>query len=173
MDQISEMWAKVLLDVAIEEGEVEKIKDEVDRITPLFDDDFLRFLKAPKITKEDKKAMIDMISDDHIIKNFLKLIIDKGRTSSINSILRCFRHLYLDHKHIKEVRVITARSIDDDLKSKLITSLKRKLDSEVILSEEIDERLLSGIKVIIDDKVIDVSMQKKIKDLRRTLLESW
>ncbi len=173
MDQISEMWANVLLDVAIEEGKTEKIKDEVERITPLFDDAFMRFLKAPKIEKEEKKELVDMITDEGILRNFIKLVIDKGRIGSIKGILACFRHLYLEHKHIKEVRIITARKIDDDLKQKLINSLKRKLASEVVLCEEIDERLLSGIKVIIDDKVIDVSMQKKIKDLRRTLLESW
>lgn len=172
MDQISEMWAKALLDVALEDNKGEKIKDEISLITPFFDDALMKFLKAPKITKEEKKEIVKYFDIDQILKNFISLVIDKDRSAHILAIFEGYEHLYNEHYGIKEVRLISARAIDEDQKDRLIAALKKRYGS-VVVKEEIDERLLSGIKLIVEDKVIDVSMQKKIRDLRRTLLESW
>ena len=174
MDQIAEMWAGALLDIALEDDELKKTKDELEEVVSAFDDEVIAFFESHKILKEDKKRVIKELKVSQILKNFLCLLVDKGRMMHIKAIAEQFRHLCNAHYDIKEVKIKSARKLDAALKEKLLEAIKKKEGKDIDLKEEIDERLISGVKIMMDDKVIDISMQKKIQNMRKALLEeSW
>ena len=174
MDQIAEMWAGALLDIALEDDELKKTKDELEEVVSAFDDEVIAFFESHKILREDKKRVIKELKVSQILKNFLCLLVDKGRMTHIKAIAEQFRHLYNAHYDIKEVKIKSARKLDAALKEKLLEAIKKKEGKDIDLKEEIDERLISGVKIMMDDKVIDISMQKKIQNMRKALLEeSW
>ena len=174
MDQIAEMWAGALLDIALEDDELKKTKDELEEVVSAFDDEVIAFFESHKILKEDKKRVIKELKVSQILQNFLCLLVDKGRMTHIKAIAEHFRHLYNAHYDIKEVKIKSARKLDAALKEKLLEAIKKKEGKDIDLKEEIDERLISGVKIMMDDKVIDISMQKKIQNMRKALLEeSW
>jgi len=48
----------------------------------------------------------------------------------------------------------------------------KKLGKEIIITEQVDESILGGIIIKINDLVIDGSLAKGLKNIRRNLLNS-
>ena len=171
--EISKVWASALLDLVLEEGTEPKVTSEIKEIL-LYVDETRDFLRAVTVDKKAKKEFIDEVfKPKGTLKHFLHLLVDKGRIGYLKDILNTYLRLVNEHHGIKEVTLISARPLKKDDKERLKESLKTKLKAPIDLEEVIDEDLIAGIKLIVDDKVIDMSIRKKITDLRKTLIESW
>jgi len=69
------------------------------------------------------------------------------------------------------VKIQSARKLKEEIKKELITFLKKRYKmKEVILKEELDEKLLGGIRVEINDEIIDLTVKNKIKKLQEYLI---
>ena len=76
-------------------------------------------------------------------------------------------------EHVKEVEVTTAFALKPKEKTELQNQLSRKIGRQIHLKEEIDPRLVLGIRLNIDSLVIDGSLQHRIKEwLRRARSEN-
>ena len=175
MNPVSEKWATALLEVADADDKLNTLKDEITGITPYFDSDFLRLLKSRKITKDTKKNIVREAfkSTDRLLLNFICLLIDMDRIANVKMIFKDFVRLANMRLGITEIVIISARPLAQDSLQRLSQALMKKVNGPIAIEERIDESLISGIKVIMGAKVIDVSMQRKIADMRKTLLESW
>ncbi len=175
MNPVSEKWATALLEVADADDKLNTLKDEITDITPYFDSDFLRLLKSRKITKDTKKSIVREAfkSTDRLLQNFICLLIDMDRIANVKMIFKDFVRLANMRLGITEIVIISARPLAQDSLKRLSQALIKKVNGPIAIEERIDESLISGIKVIMGAKVIDVSMQRKIADMRKTLLESW
>ena len=60
--------------------------------------------------------------------------------------------------------------IKEDI-SKIEKVIDNKLKKEVYLIPKIDQRLIGGFKVVINDYVFDASIKNKVDGLRSSLLE--
>ena len=79
--------------------------------------------------------------------------------------------------NVEENRIIAKassfRKLDQEEKSHLEHLLKRRYGAkEIYMLETIDEKLLGGLKLEINDEVIDFSIQNKIKKLQEHLIKS-
>ena len=59
-------------------------------------------------------------------------------------------------------------SLQEEIKNRLQNSLQANIDLET----EIDDRILGGFSLTIDDKQYDASFRKKLSDLRNKLLQN-
>lgn len=68
------------------------------------------------------------------------------------------------------VKVSSAKKLKEELKEELAFFLKKRYKIEkVIFIEEIDEKLLGGMKIEINDEIIDLTVKNKIKKLEEHL----
>lgn len=68
------------------------------------------------------------------------------------------------------VKVQSARKLKEEIKKELTIFLKKRYKAkEVVLKEELDEKLLGGIKIEINDEIIDLTAKNKIKKLQEHL----
>ncbi|MCM2339513.1 MAG: F0F1 ATP synthase subunit delta [Burkholderiales bacterium] len=73
-----------------------------------------------------------------------------------------------------EVKVLSAKKISEKIKSELVQNLsKRYKVKEIVLLEKIDEKLLGGIRLEINDEVIDLTVKKKISKLQEHLIKKY
>ena len=73
---------------------------------------------------------------------------------------------------MSKIKVITAISLDKKEKNKFLEDLAKKFGENKQIQFEVDPNLISGIKLIIDSKMIDLSTQKKLENLRELLKEN-
>lgn len=73
-----------------------------------------------------------------------------------------------------EVKVLSAKKLDEKIKKDLITTLeKRYKTKQILLLEKLDEKLLGGIRLEINDEVIDLTVKKKIAKLQEHLIKKY
>ena len=74
-------------------------------------------------------------------------------------------------QEVDEVQVVSAFDLGEEEKKSLGEILKRTLHKECAIKEEIDPELISGFMVKLGDLVIDGSLQFKIKEKAKALVQ--
>ena len=104
------------------------------------------------------------------IVSFLYIIIDKGREKEIVSIMEYFLARVREYKNIGVVYITSATQLNDRqkelLEEKLINTTNYK---QFIFEYKVDEELISGLKIVVGDKVLDSTMKTKIDTLSKNL----
>lgn len=166
-------YANAFIKSAIEQDLLEKAKSDMSMIRKTLQgsSDLRLFLKSPLIKKEVKNAALLKVFEskiDDLTISLINLLSEKGREELLMGITQSFRDLYNIHNGIIEVFVTASHQMGDKQKN----SLQRKLESEtgkkVQMHTSVDERLIGGLQVRIDDTVLDGSVKHKLNQLQET-----
>jgi F-type H+-transporting ATPase subunit delta len=99
--------------------------------------------------------------------DFFKLSSTKKREEALHSIAKQFLSLYNEVKGVQNVEISSAIPLSDNLKIQLSNSITKALSKEVILNESIDESLIGGFVLRIDDQQIDNSIKNHLNQVRK------
>lgn len=171
---VSKVYAQALFDVAIESDKLDKFEEELQYINGIFQQhpELNKLYKTPRIDSQDKKEIIAQVFKDGIsqeVMNFLKILLDKGRASNFEDIVKDYRRLANAHNNILEAVAITAIPMPDVEKLALENKLSNLTGKVVKLENKIDNSILGGILVRIGDKVIDGTIQSRLDELQENL----
>lgn len=174
--EAAERYAGGLFALAKENHTVEEKKKQAEELEKALEenDDLLLFLRAVKITPEEKKQAIDnMFQDvlDHDFRSFLKLLVDKDRTYYLKEILTCFEDLCNDMLGYQKAEVISARPLSEEDLQRIQNTLEKSTGKKIILRNTIEPSLIAGIKVKVGSKITDISMKSRIDQMKEALLK--
>lgn len=99
------------------------------------------------------------------IINFLKIITDKNKFNDLAEIKAEFEKLYNEEKNIKTVEITSAIQLTDVQKNRVIEKLQNKLHKEIAANWLIDENIIGGLIIKIDDDVINSSLKNKLEKI--------
>lgn len=170
-------YAKSLISISKEQNSLETSFNDMLLVSSVCSSnkDFVNLLKTP-IVKTDLKIKIlnellaKSISD--LTLSFIILIAKKKREILLPEIVDCFIALYKKNKNIKEVSVVTAKPLDDDLRKEVMSYIEKQSNSKIELKEIIDESLIGGAIIRMDDKQLDASISSKLKSLKNQFSEN-
>lgn len=170
-------YAKSLISISKEQNSLETSFNDMLLVSSVCSSnkDFVNLLKTP-IVKTDLKIKIlnellaKSISD--LTLSFIILIAKKKREILLPEIAECFIALYKNNKNIKEVSVVTAKPLDDDLRKEVMSYIEKQSNSKIELKEIIDESLIGGAIIRMDDKQLDASISSKLKSLKNQFSEN-
>ena len=92
---VSKTYGEALFDLAVEEGQLDVVEEEVRLLLATCDEneDFIKLLNHPKITREEKVKVVETVFKDRLsqtMTGFLVLVVEKGRNDELESILKYF-----------------------------------------------------------------------------------
>lgn len=171
---VANRYASALFEAGIDLDKIKEFNNELDFLGKIFqgEERLLQILHHPKIGKSEKKSLIDILFKDKIsleMINFLYILIDKRREGYILEIVEEYKTLFNKHENIIKVVAITAVPMEDKAKGKLITVLKDKLRKTVELTNEIDNKLIGGVLLKIEDKLIDGTVKGQLESMGRAI----
>ena len=175
--RVASRYAKSLLDLALEQGILEKAKEDMKLIldTCSSNKDFALFLTNPIIKTDKKLVVLKKVFEGKLnpmTTAFLDIITRKKREDLIESIAYAFIEQYKTHKKILTAVITTASGLDEELRKKVIDLVKKDTQSEVELIEKTNRELIGGFILQIGDKQLDESLSGKLKLLRRNFSEN-
>lgn len=164
-------YAKAFLETSIELDVVEKVKEDILFISETFSasPDLGLFLRSPIVRGEKKKAALSEIFSDRIediTKHLLSVLSGKSRERLLEEIANQFLKLYNSHQGIIDVSVVSAAELSAEHKKELEKELEALTGKKVLLDSNVDQELIGGLKVIIDDTVVDGTVKHKLNRLR-------
>ena len=102
--------------------------------------------------------------------NFMKLLIDKGHFKAMHEIVKEYIRNYNEVNHIQVVYVKSAAALKEEEAKRLKKTLEEKLNKTIDMRLSVDEELIAGIRVKINDTLIDNSALSRLERMHREIV---
>ncbi|OVA19413.1 ATPase [Macleaya cordata] len=144
---------------------------EASKRSPLFS----QFIKDLSVPGETRVKAVNAISSEakfsDITKNFLAVLADNGRLRHIDTITKRFVELTMAHKGEVKAIVTTVIPLPPDEEKQLKETLQDIIGhgKKVKLEQKIDPNILGGLVVEFSQKVFDMSIRTRARQMERFL----
>lgn len=174
--QIAIRYAKALFFLAQEKNKVEILIKDILLLNDILvnSSDLIKLLEHPVIKPSQKtQVLVSLFKDevDSITLSFLQLIIQHKREIYLQRIVRNFIDLYKKNQHIQSVLLTTAYDLDKEETERLTGAIEDKLKSKIELNIKVDQSIIGGIILQINDKELDMSVSRQLSRFKINLLE--
>lgn len=174
MSNLSSSYADALFELAIEENNPEEILAQTQSVLQVLNEnrDFVKFLDAPMITKEEKTDFVDKVFGQAINKNllnYIKVMIQRKDTAVMRESFEAYEKLYNAHFGIEKAVAVTAVPMSRELQAKLTEKLEKTTGKKIVLTNKVDESCLGGVILQFSDMQIDDSIAQKLETLKNQL----
>ncbi|EMR01816.1 ATP synthase F1 subunit delta [Cesiribacter andamanensis] len=168
--RVASRYAKSLLDLAVERGELEAVQQDMQLLhtTIRQNRQFELLLTNPIIRSDKKKAVLTALFRGKIslmTGKFLEIISNKNREDVLPGIAAEFLRQYRSYKGITRAQVITTFPLSPELRSRFMAIVAEITGNQVELEEKIDKDLIGGYVLRIGDRQIDESLKSKLEEL--------
>jgi len=171
--RLAARYAKSLLDLAIERGELESTYADMQTMQNICNGnpDFVNLLRSPIVKSDAKRRIIEAVTKGKISElttAFNGLLVGKGRESLLPEIITAFIGQYKEYKKIHTVKFITAVPVSQGVKTAIVNQVKKAGGFEnVELDEKVDESLIGGFVLQVGDKLVDASISYDLRNIAR------
>jgi F-type H+-transporting ATPase subunit delta len=174
--RVSYRYANSLMLLAEEKNIFQEVAKDADLIFNTINNskELKVILKSPVIKTELKKKLLNEIFSNKISSetlSFIDFVIQKNREDILLEIFKEFLVLCDKKNKILRAKVKTAVELDESLKSKLTTKLESRTNQKVIANYLLDQKIIGGFVVEIDDQVYDASVKHQLAQLRKKFSE--
>ena len=173
---IARRYAGALYDVALKEGHLDRIGEELRALRDLAAGNkqlktlFESALVAPKKKRafvEDMVRAIDGLSGE--VRRLLLLLADRDRLHLLDEITELYGERLMQHHKVVRAEVTTAIPLNDAARTALTSALSRATDSRVELTEHVDPEMIGGVTAKVGSLVFDASVTTQLERLRQQL----
>ena len=176
--RLAARYAKSLLDLAVEQNNLEgTLKDmrtlnEICTMSP----DFKVMLQSPVIKGDKKLGVLNAVLKNQQISPltnaFITLLVNKGRELNLPEIAQAFIGQYNTLKNIRTVKLTTATPMNDVIKKGIEAKIAGNMPGDTVNMETvIDESLIGGFVLEVEDQLFDASVKKSLNDIRIKLID--
>jgi len=176
MSALGRRYAKALLDLAREQGEMETVLRDVGSLSDAWkaSAELRDIVRNPVIPRPALKAAVDALMEklgcSKLVRNTVNLLADRGRLGQLDDVLQALDELAEAETGRVRVEVISAKPLADEYYARLTDKLKRVTDRKVVLVKKEDPSLIGGVVTRVGDQVFDGSISNRLSELRETLL---
>ena len=171
---IARRYAEAIFDIAVKQNTLDRTLDDVQEIAKLFAIRKLAYLlREPNIPWKRKEAVLRQGLESRVLPtslNLALLVIQRGLVDIMPNIARELNQLVLDYKNEAIAQVTTATPLDAKLKDRVKQALERMTGRTIIMETRVQPAILGGIVARVGDKVIDGSVERRLKMLQQELL---
>jgi F-type H+-transporting ATPase subunit delta len=166
-------YAKSLLDLAVEKGQLEQVYKDMLYLQQLTKEsrDFLNLLRSPVVNADVKTKVVNSVTGGKITEMttaFTTLMIAKARESVLPEVITSFIQQYKAHKNIYVIKLTTAMPVSDEVKNAIVAQVKKTSNMQNIeLEEKVDPNIIGGFVLQAGDKLVDASIAYDLKNIAK------
>lgn len=174
MTETAKEYATALFELAKETKEEKQFADALAVIQTAFqsDPEYLDLLSSPNIPLSERRALLEKAFLEHVpeyVLSFTELLCDKGHIREFDRYVKEYGQMLKAFESVSDARVISTIPLTDEQKAALIKKLEKISGHIVTAQYEIDEALLGGMVIHMDDTVIDGSLKQQLKDVKEVM----
>jgi ATP synthase F1 delta subunit len=171
VEEIGQVYARSLFEVAKENDEVDEIHDQLGEFADALDKnrELQMFFFSPYFSAEEKKDGIDKViegGNEHFV-NFLKLLAERHRVPAIFRIRREYDAMWREENKLLEVRVTSAKPLDEELVKSIGQRIEDQTGRRIDLDANVDPDVIGGLVLRVGNMVMDASVRGRLERLRK------
>src|SRR5919202_726318 len=173
MSVVHRTYAQALLDAAKSEGRIEAGRDDLTTFVEAAREvpELHELLRNPRIERSVKRAAIGELTDgaDDLVRNFLLVLVDKGRAAELEEIAREFDRLVAAEENVLDVELTTAVELSDEDARDVIAQIEKASGRRVEATRRVDPDLIGGLVLQAGSLRLDSSVRGRLNRLRKEL----
>jgi F-type H+-transporting ATPase subunit delta len=166
-------YARAAFEAAVESGSLGDWSDSLTLLAAVVSEPTVKAaLSSPSLTGDKQAQLVLGLCGNEIpgqVKNFITILAENKRIPLMPQIVSLFEILKANQEMRVDVNVISAFPLSDAIQEKLVTSLKARLQRDVVLHHETDKSLIGGAVIRAGDLVIDGSVRGKLNKLAESM----
>ena len=168
------VYADALYELCAENGVCDEVLAQTKTVSQALKDnkDFIRVLDAPAITKDEKISLLDGIFSNNVhryLLNCMKVMVKRGDGAALPGTLAEFEKRYNRANNIEKAVAVTAVPMSEAQSEKLRAKLRQVTGKTILLENRVDESLIGGVILEMDEKQYDDSIKSKLAALNKQL----
>lgn len=175
VDPVTARYAEALFRLAQSQGALGEVDADVHKLAAeLASDTVQGYLFDERIDMGERRAKLDPLLPGlhQLTQNFVRLLFDKRRERVLRGLGAAWKRRSLAERGAVEGVVQSARELGSGEVAELSVALGRMLDKDVQLENQIVPELVGGVRVLVDNRMLDCSVQGRLTALRRQMLSA-
>jgi F-type H+-transporting ATPase subunit delta len=131
-------------------------------------------IASPRV--DDNKSLSFLNSflgkEDTSFSNFLSIMINNKKIYFIDEVYKLFNDMLLKDQEITVAEIETAFALTESQKENLSKSLMKQHAQKVLIKEVINQDLLAGIKISVNNEVTDYSIRNKLNLMKEQIINN-
>ena len=174
--RVATRYSKALLELAIEQNVLDVVRADAALLkeSVLASGELALLLKNPVVKADKKQAILKEVFSgkvSELFERFIMLLTKNGREEHLAKVCEKFEKDVLAHKGIIEAHVVSAVALTSNDIEILVSKLSSQLSKEVLLTEEIDETVIGGLKLEVEGYQLDNTISGKLQALRNAMID--
>jgi F-type H+-transporting ATPase subunit delta len=171
---IANIYANSLFEIAIEGSNTKDYIKQMRLVLEIFEGwpEVRLLLEGVTVSHERKKTFAKTVLSPYLSKevaNFIFVLIDKGRMGVYSDIVAAFERLEYKHEGYHNGIAITAKNIEMSKLLEMEKACSSLFKANIKLKNEVDASVLGGVKLMIDDKMIDMTLKTRLAEMYKTM----
>jgi len=137
--------------------------------------DARRLLENPTIAGDRRNKLLQEIASalgfDKRVRNFVGILLDKGRLELLEEIIDAYRRLLDDRMGIVRALVTAARPLDVAEQNELAAKLMERTGKKIRMEVAIDASLIGGVVAQVGSTIYDGSVRTQLQAFKNRLVE--
>ena len=171
MEEIAEVYARSLFEVASDQDKIDEIREQLGQFADALADDrsLSTFFFSPYFSTEEKKDGLEKTVEgaDPVFQYFLELLLEKHRMPVIHRIRRDYDVLWREENKQLPVQVTSAVELDEETVRNLGDKISETTGQQVDLTATVDPEIIGGIVLRVGNSILDASIRNRLEQLRR------
>ena len=171
MEEIAQVWARALFEVAKEHDLLDQVRDQLGAFTDALNEnrDLMVFFFSPYFSTEEKKDGLKraVTGVEPVLMNFLEALIERHRMPAIFRVKARYEVLWEDERDLLPVEVTSAVELDKSIVGSIGDRIGEQTQRTVELSSKVDPDILGGIVLRVGNVILDASIRNRLEQLRK------
>jgi F-type H+-transporting ATPase subunit delta len=171
--KISVRYSKALLQSAINKNIVDGVNSDMILIMEICSwTEVKELLQNPVIRPSKKIEILHNIFSGNIkdiTLSLIDLVVKNGREAFLPAIARVFISETRKYKGMTQVMLTTAVPVNEKIKTQIKELITSVFDTKVELRESVDNEIIGGFILKIEDNFIDASVRNKLRKIKKEL----
>ncbi len=171
ISEAAQRYSAAIFDLALDSGEVDSIEAGLSALANAITEnrELGAALRSPLVKSEEKAAVLEQIGDKlalpELAKRFVGVVAQNNRAGDVVGMARSFADKAARHRGASRVVARVAKSISDDQKRQLESTVSKSLGRDVSVEVEVDPSLIGGIQLKMGSRLVDASIRRKLNAL--------
>jgi F-type H+-transporting ATPase subunit delta len=170
---VARTYARALFDTAKEHGKLDEIREELDSFVTTIGEvpELQALIRNPEFDPRAKAEALAAVLQgaDEILRNFARLVAEKGRAPMLEEIAREYDALVAAEEHILNVELTTAFELSDGEANAIVKQIEKASGQRVEAERMVDPDLIGGVVLKVGSLEVDSSVRGRLERLRREL----
>jgi F-type H+-transporting ATPase subunit delta len=176
VEEIAEVYARALFEVATEHDKLDEVREQLGQFADALHDNrqLSVFFFSPYFSTEEKKQGLESTLDgaEPVFMNFLEALVERHRMPAIFRIRRAFDRLYAEERKLLPVTVTSAVELEKDTVKEIGRKIEEQTGRKVQLSAKVDPDVIGGLVMRVGNVVMDASIRARLEKLRKQVAKA-